>query len=253
MEVYSVSQVDWTLQLTPSTDSPIIMSVPHDGLPRSDFEGLFVPRNSGHHCRDMYVWNFVRDILTHHPSYGIRGLLPRKFVDYNRAWPQAINYYPLTQAEAHTALDDERLVTAWETYHRSIESNLSRCISKFGVKRTLLIDMHGFIKQPEYAPHEGFDLILGTGNRITIPYGNPDEQLANYMTERGYHVFLPQPQSIGPLEDVYAADFTTRHHAETSRVNAIQIEIANKFRTKHGRDAGIKLAQCFAEFFATIS
>src|SRR5262245_39176146 len=88
--------------------SSTLISVPHDGLPSHAFSGLFEPRKLGSKLRDMNVWAVAKDILTQARINAVRGLMPRTFVDYNRSWPEGINYYPLSKNEAHTALDDPR-------------------------------------------------------------------------------------------------------------------------------------------------
>ncbi len=247
-ESYSIRMENSLMIFETLEISPVLISVPHDGLPFQAFSGFFETRKIGYRGRDLYVWPVAKDILVSATVNAIRGLMPRTLVDYNRAWPEGINYYPLTQKEVHTALDDVRLVQEYQHYHASIDRILDKSIKKFGRGKTLLIDLHGFSKQPPYAPEGGYDLILGTGNRISIPYGNIDEILAEHMISRGYKVFLPRDTSVGPVEDYYSADFTTRHHSEKHNINAIQIEIASRFRKQGARELGQKLSRDFAEF-----
>lgn len=186
-----------------------------------------------------------------HNISAIRGLMPRKFVDYNRSWPSAINYYPLTQPDAQTALNDARLSGAYNIYHESVRSLLAEGVDNFGNDGCLLIDMHGFSHQPVYAPKpDGYDLILGTGNRQTIYYGEVDLAIGSFFQSRGYSVFIPQEETLGgQIEDVYSADFTTRHHSETMNINAIQVEIASRFRdSQSGKILGPKLSADLAQF-----
>lgn len=247
-ESYSIQMENGLVIFETKEISPVLISIPHDGLPFQAFSGFFEPRKLGYRGRDLYVWPVAKDILVSANVNAIRGLMPRTLIDYNRAWPDGINYYPLTQKEVHTALDDMRLVQAYQHYHASIDRILERSIREFGKEKTLLIDLHGFSKQPPYAPEGGYDLILGTGNRISVPYGNIDEMLAENMTSRGYKVFLPKDTSLGPEEDYYSADFTTRHHSEKHDINVIQIEIASRFRKPGARELGQKLSRDFAEF-----
>jgi N-formylglutamate amidohydrolase len=216
----------------------------------ADLSGFFAERKIGYRGRDMHVWPIAKDIVQTYHASTIRGLLPRAFVDYNRSWPDPINYYPKTQKEVHTALDDVRLSRFYRYYHESISGMLGKSIDQFGKENVLLIDLHGFAKQPPYAPSQGYDLILGTGNRITIPHGDVDVQFAQYMCEIGYTVFLPQELSIGSEEDYYSADFTTRYHSETLNINVLQIEIASRFRKMESFEVGRKLAIDIAGFLA---
>ena len=244
-----ISTENSTLLFKAKNNSPVLISVPHDGFPHNEFSGLFEPRKIGYFGRDLRVWSVAKDILALVSINAIRGLMPRAFVDYNRAWPVGINYYPLTQKEVHTALVDERLVPTYEYYHASIDRILTSSIETFRKEHVLMIDLHGFSKQPPYAPEGGFDLIFGTGNRISIPHGDIDRRFATFMTNLGYKVFLPQDTTVGAIEDYYSADFTTRHHSEKHNVNVIQIEIASRFRMQGAQDIGKKLSADFAMFF----
>lgn len=228
--------------------SPVILSVPHDGLPFQAFSGFFDPRKIGHRGRDVFVWPIAKDILLQSAVSAVRGLMPRTLVDYNRAWPQGINYYPRTQKEVHTALDDVKLVQMYECYHNAIDSLVDKAVENFGKSGVLLLDLHGFSRQPSYAPEGGYDLILGTGNRISVPHGNIDEIFAEHMMRHGYRVFLPKEIGVGPEEDAYSADFTTRHHSEKHGINVIQVEIASRFRQRGAQEIGQKLSRDFAEF-----
>ncbi len=245
---YSIKVEEGVMIFESKRLSPVLVSIPHDGLPFREFSGLFEPRKIGHRGRDLHVWPIAKDILSSATVNAVRGLMPRTLIDYNRAWPCGINYYPLTQKEVHTALDDPRLYPAYFYYHASIDRILWTSIKKFGRNRCLLIDLHGFGKQPSSAPQGGYDLILGTGNRISIPHGDIDNRLAYFMTCRGYSVFLPKTTSVGLDGDPYSAEFTTRHHSEKHSINVIQVEIASRFRVQGVRELGQKLSADFAEF-----
>ncbi len=247
-----ISAKDWLTVFEVKEGSPVTISVPHDGLPYCDLSGFFEPRKMGYRGRDKFVWPIAKDIILHAKANAVRGLMPRTLVDYNRAWPEGINYYPLTQKEVHTALDDVRLVEPYHHYHRTIDRLVKKSIKRFGREKTLLIDLHGFAKQPPYAPQGGFDLILGTGNRITIPYGDVDVRLADHMMRRGHRVFLPKDESLGEIEDYYSADFTTRHHSERHNINVIQIEVASRFRSHESRELGQKLSRDLADFISSL-
>ncbi len=247
-ERYTFLMGDGLIVVEAKTPSPVLISVPHDGLPTQTFSGFFEPRTIGHKGRDQNVWPVAKDVLLSANANAVRGLMPRAFIDYNRAWPEGINYYPLTQKEVHTALDDNRLSSAYAAYHASIDRMIANSISCFGKQRSLLIDLHGFKKQPPYAPPQGFDLILGTGNRASIPHGDVDRRFAQFMRERGYVVFLPEMSGVGEEEDYYSADFTTRHHSEKHGINVIQVEIAFRFRERGAQSLGKTLSVDIATF-----
>lgn len=247
-DAYSIEMEKGILAFNPFNPSPVIISIPHDGMSAHEFHGIVQPRKVGHKGKDARVWPVVKDITRFVMVNTVRGLMPRQFVDYNRAWPEGINYYPKTQKDVHTALDDSRLIDAYYYYHQTIDEMVDKAKKNFSRDKILLIDMHGFSRQPQYAPQGGFDLILGTGNRVTIPHGDVDVRLADFMSAKNYEVFLPKHSCIGPEEDSYSADYTTRHHSEKHNINVIQVEIASRFRAKDAGSIGLKLSVDFAEF-----
>lgn len=249
--IHSITTENACMIVEKITGSRVILSIPHDGLPTNSLSGLFEIRKTGYRGRDLYVWPLAKDILLKTGASAVRGLMPRAFVDYNRSWPKPVNYYPLTQKEVHTALEDSRLEEPYTYYHSTIDGLVGKSIKKYGKEKVILFDLHGFKRQPPYAPEGGYDLILGTGNRIAIPYGEVDREFTEFMRKREYTVFLPESLTVGREEDYYSADFITRHHSEKHGINVIQIEIAPRFRTRDGLEAGQKLAIDFAEFLNT--
>ena len=151
---------------------------------------------------------------------------------------------------SQTAFDDPRLARVYGIYHEQILYLLRRSISAHGEKAVVLIDMHGFGKQPAFAPQGGYDLILGTANRSTIHHGDLDKEFARFMENRGYSVFLPSEQSVTANGDPYSAGHITRLYAAMFGINAIQIEIAAAFRERNMQDKGIRLSSDMAEFLA---
>lgn len=232
--------------------SPVMITVPHDGLRDIDFEGLLKTRTTGYKGRDLHVWPIVRDVLVAYRACAIRAMIPRDFVDFNRSWPLPKNYYPLTQKEVHTALEDPRLPQTYQEYHRVIDILIGKKIQKFGKERCLLLDMHGFIKQPPHAPSGGYDIIIGTGNRASVPHGDVDKKFAKFFQSRGYKIFLPEDKALGPEEDWYSADFTTRDHSERHGINCLQLEIARRFRTRTSQELGKRLSADLAEFISNL-
>src|SRR4051812_38369752 len=107
---YVISMHNACLTFDVKKGSPVLISVPHDGLSFLTFSGLFEARKTGYRGRDKNIWLVAKEILLSTPVNALCGLMPRSLVDYNRAWPEGINYYPLTQKEVHSALDDERLL-----------------------------------------------------------------------------------------------------------------------------------------------
>ena len=219
--------------------------MPHDrGFYPHDLLGFFEPRKKGAKGRDSHIWPIVKDILLRVRVNAVRGIFPRHFIDYNRS-PEGINYYPLSQKETETAFDDTRLKPFYDYYHQIIVNLLRKAIRTYGQEKCLLVDFHGFAKQPSYGE---YDLIFGTGNRITV-HSSIDQVLSDFFLARGYRVFLPVEETIGQQEDVYSADFTVRHYAEKFGIDAIQIEVAKRFRILEGKEIGQRLSIDIAAFF----
>lgn len=253
LDNHEAFQESFCLVLKSKKPNKVVISVPHDGVGFSGlFGGMLSQRESARTVRDRKVWPIATGIISSTENVSaIRGLMPRKYLDYNRSWPDPVNYYPHTQLGSTSALDDERLSTAYLVYHEMIEHLLKTGIDAFGNEKVLLLDLHGFSEQPEYAPvPNGYDLIFGTGNRGSILYGDVDIVMGEYLKEQGYSVFIPTVNPVdGKTDDCFAGDFTTRHHSRTSEVNAIQIEVANRFR--EGEDAkilGPKLVKDLSDF-----
>lgn len=230
----------------------VVISVPHDGLIKEDFSNLFIPRKHGWKGRDKYVWPIVSDLLVRAAELkysidAVRFLMSRAYVDANREVKGDSNIDPDTLGQI--AFDDPKLARVYGHYHEQIIYLLRRSISTHGAEQVLFIDMHGFGKQPKFAPDGGYDLILGTANRTTVPFGEMDKEFATFMGARGYKVFLPTETPISPNGDPYSAGHITRLYAKKFGINALQIEIDAKFRQLENKDMGQKLAADMAEFF----
>jgi N-formylglutamate amidohydrolase len=242
MHQWTCEEFTWVFEA--AEGSPIIITVPHDrGFSSYDLYGLLESRENGIKGRDKYVWPIVKDILLGAKVNAVRGLLPRTFVDYNRPPDKTSGYS--SEEEIQIAFDDPRLRGFYGHYHQTIAQLIRKAIEKFGLRKCLLMDLHGFSLQPPYGE---YDLILGTGNRITVN-SDVDQRLADFLATRGYRIFLPAEKPIGPSEDKYDAEFTTRHYAQEFGIDAIQIEIAQKFRVLEGIEVGQQLSADMTEFF----
>lgn len=252
---HRVSDGNFTTLWRAKEPALVVISIPHDVIP--NFAWADQPREYGVRGGDKNVWLIAKDILFGNdnlviPKFAsvVKGNVPRGMVDYNRAWPEGINYYPNSKERPETALDNPQYAFAYQYYHDWIAALLEESIHHYGQKRCLLIDLHGFSKQPPYAPEQGYDLILGTGNRQTILHENIDQQLGEFMRVRGYQVFVPREESVvAGQEDRYNAGFTTHHYSERYRINAVQIETEMRFRRlEKGSEVGPKLSQDLALF-----
>jgi N-formylglutamate amidohydrolase len=230
------------------------MTVPHDGLIGNDFSGVFKERTKGWKGRDLHVWPIVNDILVQTGRDGfslaaVRLLMARAYVDGNRRMSGGKDE-PRTAVE-DVAFEDPRLRSIYEKYHRLIATYLERSIALHGEYRTLLLDFHGFGRQPCFAPTPGFDVILGTANRTTVPYREVDRELAWHLERKGYSVFLPEEKSTVPGGNPYSAGYTTRYYSARYKVNAVQIEMAPWFRTQEDTVRRKELAKDMSEFLVT--
>ncbi|MDR3450818.1 MAG: N-formylglutamate amidohydrolase [Alphaproteobacteria bacterium] len=256
-ERLSLTEAGFCQILHHTVPARVVISVPHDGMIPADF-GHFHPRDKGPdgkravHGRDKHVWPIVNDILqiaeaANGAVDAVRFLVPRLYIDGNRAAQGSENPDPDTSHQ--TAFDDDRLLGLYFNYFEVIDHLIARAVKHHGLKNVLFIDCHGFGKQPDIAPPEGFDLILGTDNRKTIRYDEPDRLFAGEMTDLGYQVFLPQEQPTRPQGDPYSAGYTTINTASVIGGNAMQIEIASRFRAaKEDTVRGKKLATDIAGY-----
>lgn len=241
----SIVNKNFSLVLSHRVPARVIISVPHDGFIRNDFSLMCAVRSRGVLGRDAHVWPIVNDMVHRGLTQSlridaVRFLLPRAYVDANREHPKSENLDPDTQGQ--TAFDDVLLSPVYAHYHRLIARLIERSINAYGAECVLFIDMHGFGKQPRIAPPNGFDLILGTANRATIQRGgNIDQFFAEFLSARGYCVYLPSeiPREGG---DPYNAGHTTRFYAHRYGIDAFQIEIAKKFRERDSQAIGEALA-----------
>lgn len=212
---------------------PIVLTVPHDGFLEKVGQTHLVkdevlspsPRDEAVRvvARDIYthVWNKIDQV----PSLVIC-LVKRKFrtIQTQRYFEQA-----------------------------AINLLKSTAISNPG-KRILHIDLHGFKEQPEIGD---YDLIFGTDHRKSVG-SSADIELANFMINRGYKVYLPTEEvragerygaggeigedKISPLvQEVLATQMT--------QVDSIQIETARRFRQRGAETEGKKLSRDLGNFF----
>lgn len=229
----------WTFEA--KINSPVIISIPHDkGFLAENFSGFFEPRKNGILGNDGHTWEIARDILLNARANAARGVFPRHFLDYNRS-PNGDNLNPLSKRNFETAYEDERLKIFYDYYHSEISRLVKKAIETCGRENCLLIDLHGFNIQP---PREEFDIILGTGNRTTIK-SDIDKNIAYFLSKKGYKIFLPTENSDARQ---YNGGFTVHYYSQKFGINAILVEVAQKFRIIENKELGIKLSKDIAEF-----
>lgn len=237
-DLFAVGVDQYVQTMMSRVPSRTLVTVPHDGVGGSELFGPFVPkRRTGCGARDCGVWPIVRDVIVEAPVNVVRGLLPRCYIDYNRETGEA---YEMPQFAASHA-----------QYHGAIFVHVRQMQQWFDTKELLVLDVHGFSNQPVYAPRDGYDIVLGTGNRSTIVRDEPDRLLAAHLSTCGYEVFLPEAGIQNPRRgeiDCLNGGYTVRHVASNLGVNAIQIEIARRFRGHDSAAIGTKLSTDLAAF-----
>jgi len=216
--------------------SPVIITIPHDGIFHdSDWQGILKFREKGVVGRDKHIWPIVRDVILRTNKLSVvRGTFPRRIIDYNRS----CDNFDIP------SLVDGRMQQFFSNYHYAIEAFIERALSVYEKHHCLLLDIHGFDIQPS---NEEYDIILGTNHRKTIQSGSDiDSQLASFLRSRGYKVFLPTSKAVSG--EKYIGAYTICQYSVKYQINAIQIEIAKKFRTKKGLELGKKLSIDLADF-----
>lgn len=247
---YRITQRDFCLMLDPDGIGParVTLSIPHDTLEPELFSGLVPKRSAGVHGRDRRVWFVARDIARVVPVQIVRGLLPRGVCDYNRFRPPGISYELDPSLSAQTAFDDEAVAPFWAAYHEAVRLRLYRTHGA-GI-RPLLMDFHGFGRP---APYGDFDIILGTGNRTTV-FSDIDFEFGEWLSTHGYDVFVPREEPmIANQSDYMDADYTTRSIAQDLGFDAVQVEIAHRFRSDDAGERGRRLAIVIADFIRGLS
>lgn len=228
---YTVRQQDFVHSCLPKEPARILLTIPHTPmLSRADAAFLFTPRARGIITDDDNVTAISSAVQRQLRVGAIRGMLPREFIDLNRATSNA-QRESLGIRDKALAYADPSLEVVYTRYHGAITEEVRRMIQHHGASKCLVLDLHGFFKQPSYAPEGGFDVILGTLYRQSIPHGNPDHDLAGFLGQAGFRVFCPEttPTREG-RGDLFSGGFTCAHHAQQQTINVIQIEFAPALR-----------------------
>ncbi len=247
---YKTRQYDFVLQLRRRNPS-VVISVAHDGASRFSYEGVFLDRwDKVTTVRDLSTWNLWRALFTSTRTASlVRWLLPRTIVDYNRHIDgREYRFYENGPMKIEPAFRDPRVTSSYARFHHSLSQELIR--AKSYTVQALLLDIHWFSRQPEYAPVWWYDIILWTGNRRSISItSDRDIRLACFLREKWYVVFLPSDRPLrSDKDDDFDAGHITRFHAEEKQVDAIQIEVASKYRDPKRWDLSKQLTNDLAHF-----
>lgn len=181
------------LVFVPSLELPssVLITVQHNGLAKEVFDDIYAPRESWAKA-DLRTLPLAMEIFKQGSPHVavIYQQFPRKFVD--------------TNVSRERAFADPRMEIYFQEFHNEISQRLARSAEKHGCE-TLLLDFHGFVNQPEYAPKPGgYDVIMGTANRCTVLYrrtkydrrANIDYALRDSFQTRGLSVFCPEEEPI---------------------------------------------------------
>ena len=217
-----ITQKNFVLSIA-EHDSPIIITVPHGGMKQrysSWLENFFQPRLKANYNQstkeipaserivlggDFQIWHLVADILKEHPANAVMGLLPRLFIDYNRFIPEI-------------AYTDKRLKTYYEYYHKCISKIIERLLLNH--KKVILLDMHGFFRQP--LNDKVFDFIIGSNNGETSPNGI-DSFIYEQMKSK-YQIFCADKDGLPKECDSYKGDTTNLYYYEKYNIDTLLIE-----------------------------
>jgi hypothetical protein len=219
---------------------PIILTCPHGGLesPPSvkEREETKTPSNCGNFTknRDLETDTITEGIaekileLTGLSPYVVTAKFHRKFIDANR--------------NLDCAFTDSDAKEFYEEYHNRISDYVSQILEENN-NRGFLFDIHG-IKELEKDPA---DIYLGTANNKSL---QPNFNRANIFKRHGLHGLLRASRhqiGLGGANTVFEyrvspanenaketdrvrGGFTVREYAEKSKINCIQIEIADTIR-----------------------
>jgi N-formylglutamate amidohydrolase len=233
------NQKDFVVSIK-NLDCPILITVPHGGMPRryGSWLNYFFekrPEDDNHITKgDAYIWHVVADILKKYPANAVVGLIPRCYIDYNRF--------------DDTAYSDRNLKLFYEAYHDAICEIIKKLSKKWG--RIVLLDFHGFSKQP--IARKNFDIILGTNDGESSLSGI-DKIIYRSMKDK-YKIFCSGQDRL-PRESVYRGDTTNLYYHNKYNLDGVLVEISPRFRkkTSESKRAGIELAYDFSTVFKVIA
>jgi hypothetical protein len=209
-----------------SGELPVLLTVPHDGTIKA-YDGKALTTNPRAKGRDTASSYIAKDIA------GFLSLL-----DFEKPYliNQLTNRHYLTP-QLETYFEEQTLRTLCDM---SSSNNTRHPI--------LHLDIHGFGGE---LPLGYADIILGTGHRTTIRGTDVDHYFADFMTSRGYVVYMPGDDYIEG--EKFMADnpqTLIQRVGSLSLANVIsmQIEIGSKFRAKDAKKEGTALSIDISEF-----
>lgn len=215
--------------LSVETISPVVISIPHDGLQKEGLLSAFKQRAKGVMGREQHVSTIANDVNRYAPVASIvRGLLPRAVCDYNR--PE--------EGVEDVAYVDEGVGMYYRAYHEQIASLLQRARAQYGKAR--LIDLHGYT-----GPTAG--LVLGSRNGSTCRDGYDRRALEFLENYEHCGVFA----HIARVGERFSGGHTVARHA-SEKVSALQIEIDSWYRDNDAQERGRVLSAILSQLIEEV-
>ncbi len=219
--------------LTIRNDSPVVITVPHDGtLPKQYLRGMFAERTQDvdrdiRIGRDKHVFPIVKDISLNARVNVVYAMVHRAYIDFNR--PPEIG------------VEDKNLIDVYNYYHTTVTKLVSWCKNKYGY--CLLLDLHGCANLTKPGM-ENVDIILGTNNRKSV-FSNIDIKLEQWLIDHEYAVLVADDEIF---QGIFTGRYNVIDYAERFHVDSILIEITSRYRVKGAESLGMILANDIAEF-----
>lgn len=201
---------------------PLILTVPHDG---GDSIGWVGVRTQGTNVRDVGTRDLAEEVAdliqkkSGRRPYLVIAKISRKFIDVNRAEPEAI--------------ESPDAAPAYRAYHARVAAYVAEVSEKFP-KGALLVDVHGQSEEPD-------TVFRGTGSGKTVrsltkKYGNAAIQgegsIVGLLQEKGYRVFPGVQEASLKEHPHFNGGYTvSRYGSNTATgIDAIQLEFGKNLR-----------------------
>lgn len=168
----------------------VIVTVQHNGLNPWVFDGLVTARDTSS-VPDLRVMPIATQIFRQNQGRVavIFNCIPRTILD--------------TNVEEEEAYVDPSMKKHFCSYHQEVSAMIRSANTKYGRNHCFLLDLHGFVRQPEYFPGQMYDVVLGTRNLQTVKLSNCpegweriDKRFAQHLQESGLSVFLPESEPV---------------------------------------------------------
>ena len=229
-----------SLSLTFHKPTKVIVVNPHDSIIKSPvFQGQLQERKTGFRGSDVNVLSIVKDIASQTSINFVHSVIPRQFLDVNRA--------DTDDNKEDPPYVDSRLFPYYFDFHQNVFLLVQESVEAFGEDGVLVLVLHGFKEQP-FGGTE-YDLILGTQHRESLRSKScADKNFSRFFERQGYSVYTPEALfKPGERYNAHRSYVVNNIRAQFD-VDVIQIEISSKYRNETARAEGKMLSKAFAEF-----